>query len=307
MRSEEDDGARSIDGRGLLLRVAVGRQSRAKGRRRPIERYRDNQAGHVIGATGDVRQAMRSKLTVVKRGLTHPTQIPGYLLGKLFPASGWGSVVEFRDDFITFRPGGFVQGARSRPAFSAKLYYHVRGLQDAIETFAAPVHRSLEIGCGYGRLTPWIAEYAEKAYATEPNTEALEDAGSQYPAVEFRSDLVQELSFRDDRFDLVVSWTVLQHVGPEDIARATAEIDRVLAPDGVLILTEQTASLDRDNAWGRAESTYEDLFPSLELIESRPKPVEPTLGTHEDGPTARHSADGISHHPHEQIMVFSGR
>lgn len=248
---------------------------------------------------------MRSKLTLLKRGLANPRQIPPYILGKLFPGSSWGSDVEYHDDYITFRPGGFVQGARNRPAFSAKLFYHATALNRAIEDFGQPVDTSLEIGCGYGRLTPWIASYADQSYAIDPNEGSLAEARAHYPTVKFESEVAHDLSFDDNQFDLIVSWTVLQHIPPDLIGDATSEIRRVLSSDGVIILVEQTASLDRENAWGRTEETYEQLLSPIELLDSRSKPVEPTLGVDCDAPSAVRGDTDLWAHPHERMMVLA--
>lgn len=240
---------------------------------------------------------MRSKVTLLKQGLLHPTSVPKYVLGKLFPNSGWGSVVEFKDDFITFTEGGFVEHARTRPAFCALQYYEVTMLRSLLADLApgGSFDRSLEVGCGYGRLTPWIADFADRADAVEPNEEAVRDAAIQYPHVEFRDELAQDLSYDDDSFDLLVTWTVLQHVPPDLIDDVTDELRRVATPDAVFVLGEQVDELDRPNAWGRSDAEYERLLSPYESIVSFPKPAE----------RARVDGDVRTVHPHQDVMVLA--
>jgi SAM-dependent methyltransferase len=245
---------------------------------------------------------MRSKYTLLKRGFNNPTSVPPYVLGKLFPDSGWGSVVEFRDEFVTFRKGGFVQGAKERPAFCARLGCDALALRRVVSEVAGDVDAALEVGCGYGRLTPWIADLAHETTSIDPNEDAVATARELYPSVDFEVGLAQELSSPDDAYDLIVTWNTLQHVPPDGIGAVAAEFRRVLAPDGTLVAAEQTASLERDNAWGRSETEYDRLFGPLELVESRPKPVEPTFDVAGD-PSTDERTDRPAH-PHERLLTF---
>jgi len=71
----------------------------------------------------------------------------------------------------------------------------------------------LEIGCGDGRLTEWLARQAAHVVAIDPNQEKIESARGQLPAdlkekVEYRAVGMEE--FRPERrFDLaLVSWSL---------------------------------------------------------------------------------------------------
>ena len=248
----------------------------------------------------------------IRKGIQQPEKIPPYLLVKFFPefANSHGiyeTLVDFRDDFITFRFGGFVQGAKSYPGFCARLYYDVTTLQRMFED-VGPDHADsvLEIGCGYGRLTPWVADFATEAHAIDPNERVVQVAQEQHPHIDFRAAFAQSLPYADDSFDLIVSWTVLQSIPPDTIQDVTAEMMRVLAPDGTLIVAEQVQKPDREITWSRSESRYEALFAPLELLESRPRPLEPTFDP-DNGPGAVYDEfTGNAYHPVERIMAFSG-
>ena len=101
-------------------------------------------------------------------------RIPPYLLGRLFPNSRWGPEWRRENGFVTFEDGGFAGGSPTRPELSARIYYEVSQIRESLGE--RQFDRSLEVGCGYGRLSGWIAEYAEDAVAIEPNTDALEQA-----------------------------------------------------------------------------------------------------------------------------------
>lgn len=249
---------------------------------------------------------MRDMATLIKRGASQPSQILPFVLGKVFPRSRW-SGVDYRDEFITFRVerGSFVQGASTPPEFCARQYLDISAILELVGEFGPDdVAASLEVGCGYGRLTPWLSTVSGSVHGVDPNEDVLAQARRLYPQIEFRSELAQDLSYPDGAFDLVVSLTTLHHIPPDRIEGAAAEIRRVLAPGGLLVVGEQTASLGRDSAWGRPESEYERLFDPLELRASRPRPVEPTFDAASE-PARLDEATGLTYHPHERFMTFS--
>jgi ubiquinone/menaquinone biosynthesis C-methylase UbiE len=135
------------------------------------------------------------------------------------------------------------------------------------------IGRSLEIGCGYGRLTPTFAEFSAKHIAVDINTDALAKAHQAYPDYDFREASATDLPFPDSQFDLVATWTVLQHIPPGRIGVACAELRRVLAPGGTLLLCEATRFADqplsrRAHTWDRHAEDYQQLLAPLEPIYS---------------------------------------
>jgi ubiquinone/menaquinone biosynthesis C-methylase UbiE len=128
---------------------------------------------------------------------------------------------------VTFRDAGFV----SAPTLQMLLARHnfelnrIRELLDGLR-----FNRSLEIGCGFGRLSLVFAEHSMHHVAVDINDDALMLARSTYPAIDFRQSSVTHLPFADAYFDLVSTWTVLQHVRPEFVQQAAQEIARVTSP-----------------------------------------------------------------------------
>lgn len=204
----------------------------------------------------------------VKRLLREPRRIPSALLRRLFPnhprlGNPW---VRLTDGSITFRETGFV-AADSPALLLARHNYEVaciRRLRRGKE-----IGRSLEIGCGYGRLTPTFAEFSAEHTAIDINPDALAKARQAYPDYDFRRASATELPFPDSQFDLVTTWTVLQHIPPDRIGAACGELRRVLAPGGTLLLCEETRLADqplsrRPHTWHRRSEDYEQLLAPLE-------------------------------------------
>ena len=238
---------------------------------------------------------MVSVLGLLRRGLERPEKIPRYLFGLLHPSSRWGPEWRRLEGVVRFEPGGYAASARNRPEFASNLYHEVSGLRAILETHLErrPRSNSLEIGCGYGRLSPWIAEYTDDHYGLDPDGHALALAAEQYPRLEFVLGRAGSLPFPDDEFDLIVTWTVLQHVGEETIGDALSEIGRVLAPGGVVVCCERVRPPADDHIVPRSLEAYERAFVPLESIDVRERPVEPTWAESMD--TTR---------PAECVMVF---
>jgi ubiquinone/menaquinone biosynthesis C-methylase UbiE len=127
--------------------------------------------------------------------------------------------------------------------------------------------RSLEIGCGFGRLSPIFAGFARHHVGVDINADALTTARLSYPELQFAESSVTLLPFRRDSFDLVTTWTVLQHIPPSLIGNAVQEIKRVLSGDGRLLICEETRKVGvRDkHTWHRRPEYYAEAFAPMTL------------------------------------------
>lgn len=99
--------------------------------------------------------------------------------------------------------------------------------------------RVLDFGCGVGRLTNALAEYAAEAVGVDIADSMIEQATqlSQYPdRVRFVGYDGRTLPFEDGAFDSAVSLIVLQHARPEVQIGCLLELQRVVRPGGVLVL-----------------------------------------------------------------------
>jgi len=150
---------------------------------------------------------------LIKKGLKEPYKILPYIYrkSKFYYYRYVKGRIYF--DYST----GVVGGLTGPAEYSCRLYEEVQLFKRPIRNYYAK--RSLEIGCGYGRLTPWIADFSDAHYAVDPVSEFLNDARLLYPEVDFRQATAQSMPFPDDYFDLIVSWTVLQHIPPKKYSK----------------------------------------------------------------------------------------
>ena len=169
--------------------------------------------------------------------------------------------------FATFEWDGFV-AAPSIPMLFARHSYETALINRLLGD--KNVQRSLEFGCGFGRLTPTFAGLSERHTAIDINPDALAAARAAYPDLEFSQSTGADLPFEDDAFDLVVTWTVLQHVPPRFIEATLAEIMRVTSPSGRVLLCEETrdAGAPSRRSWHREPAFYEQHLAPLSLVYS---------------------------------------
>ncbi|WP_247002479.1 class I SAM-dependent methyltransferase [Halosolutus gelatinilyticus] len=230
-----------------------------------------------------------------RRGLNRPEKLPRYLFGLLAPSSRWGPEWRKRDGTVLFEPGGYAASPRTRPEFASNLYREVDGLWAALDAHldGGTVDRTLEVGCGYGRLSPWIATRAGSFVGVDPDERALGIARRQYPDLAFARGRAEALPIDDGSIDLLVTWTVLQHVADDRIADVVAEFRRTLSDDGVAVCCERVEPPGDDHLWPRSVESYDRLFDPMDLEGTYERPVEPTWG--EAMATDR---------PPERVLVF---
>jgi SAM-dependent methyltransferase len=129
----------------------------------------------------------------------------------------------------------------------------------------------LEVGCGEGRgidsLLPLVSSYA----AIDKIESAVNRLRLKYPSGKFVSGHLPPLPYRDNSFDSVVSFQVIEHI--QDDVLFLREIHRVLRPGGVALITtpNRPMSLSR-NPWHIREYTDLELtnlakgiFPSVQM------------------------------------------
>ena len=104
---------------------------------------------------------------------------------------------------------------------------------------AVNTDRALDFGCGVGRLTQALAEHFTRVVGVDLSPEMIERAKSlnRFPdRVTYLANGVDDLSvLGSERFDLIVSRIVLQHIAPDAAVRYVRELCRVIAPGGSLV------------------------------------------------------------------------
>jgi SAM-dependent methyltransferase len=112
------------------------------------------------------------------------------------------------------------------PGFDAYWSY-----RDAFfEIVPAPEGRTLEVGCGEGRVTRDLTARGHRVTALDASPTLLRAAAERDPGGEYVAGTAEALPFDDATFAVVVAYNVLIDVG--DMPAAVREAARVLVPGG---------------------------------------------------------------------------
>ena len=97
----------------------------------------------------------------------------------------------------------------------------------------------LEIGCGTGKNTGWLAQISNHVTAVDLTEAMLSKAKQKFtsPHVSFQqADILEEWNFADRKYDLITFSLVLEHIEHIDLIFEKAK--KVIAPDGKIYLGE---------------------------------------------------------------------
>lgn len=116
-----------------------------------------------------------------------------------------------------------------------------QALRDTLLALGHPLGRVLELGCGTGKNTSWLAEHATHLTAVDFSTEMMQQArqklaGHQPPISFQQTDITRPWPFAAASFDLLSCSLILEHV--ENLDSVFAQARRVLRPSGLFYIGE---------------------------------------------------------------------
>ncbi len=173
-------------------------------------------------------------------------------------------------------------------AFAARTYREhadVRALLRRV-TGVERLQSACEVGAGYGRMTVVLTEFAEHVTGLERERHFVEEATRLLPGIKFINVAsLTQLPVATESLDLVLTFTVLQHLIDPVVQATSQEILRILKPGGHLLICEESDPQLRDGdledpagmcTIGRPVMVYQQLFASCELLATQPRRIEPT-------------------------------
>jgi ubiquinone/menaquinone biosynthesis C-methylase UbiE len=112
-----------------------------------------------------------------------------------------------------------------------------------LEAHRDSINSILEIGCGDGRKTQWLARFfGASAAGVDPSRKAIEHGRQQLAAaqagIDLRTGTADRLEWPDSSFDLVYFGFCLYLVGRTELLAAVTQADRVLRPGGFLVILD---------------------------------------------------------------------
>jgi SAM-dependent methyltransferase len=176
----------------------------------------------------------------------------------------------------------------SYPAFAARTYLEhadVRAYLTRAST-RRPIARACEVGCGYGRMTVVLGEFATDVAGFERQPEFVDEARRLHPRITFHGVAsLDRLPASDASFDFAMTFTVLQHLTDAAARRTIAEIKRIVDPAGSILICEETdttqvaGEIENDLGMctiGRRVETYAEWLAPFRLAATSPRRIEPT-------------------------------
>lgn len=124
--------------------------------------------------------------------------------------------------------------ARLEPAIDRGFMPEVRRYADHCASRRG-LGSSLDVGCAMGFYVERLAELGWDAHGIDISEYAVGE-GRERGVANLVVGSVDALPYADERFDLVVSIDVIEHVEPEAASRMVKEAHRVLRPGGVFFL-----------------------------------------------------------------------
>jgi SAM-dependent methyltransferase len=173
-------------------------------------------------------------------------------------------------------------------AYAVRTYLEQKDLRAFLGKVAATKHIRVacEVGAGYGRMCMVLSEFADQVVGVEREPHFIGQARQLLPGVRFvQTGSLEQLPVRSGSVDLVLTFTVLQHLVDPMVAVTAGEITRILKRGGHLLICEETDGQLRAGAVddpggmctiGRPVPVYQRLFAELDLLKTGPRRIEPT-------------------------------
>jgi len=199
---------------------------------------------------------------LIKKGLMNPAKATRYLVRR---------VKDIRSDHYRFSHSN-VSNASDFPEFAREVYCDATLAMEILDGVSA--EKSLEIGCGYGKMTPWFLDYTAEHVAIDAEPKLIESAKKNNPGVTFHEALAQDLPFDDNEFDLAITWGVFMHIPPGDIQAAIDELKRVTRSDGAVVIAEKTQGSGPARTFVRSAEEYGRMMDPWELRDSKEREME---------------------------------
>lgn len=210
------------------------------------------------------------KFELMYKGLKNPQKVPPYLLRnllrKLFPSKY--SPKKVQDGVVTWNTeAGFDWGdGDTPPQISAINYHMVQALREDLK--GNKYQHAVEIGCGYGRVTPWLSEFAEEVTGVDPNEDVLSIVEEYYPDIKTISAKAQDLPIPDRDADLLFTRSVLQHIPSGELQQVIDEMERIANGEAHILICEATKGTENETFHPRSETEYSKLFKNFQLESS---------------------------------------
>ncbi|MGF6882011.1 ubiquinone/menaquinone biosynthesis C-methylase UbiE [Nocardia sp. GAS34] len=103
-----------------------------------------------------------------------------------------------------------------------------------------------DVGCGPGRLTPYLADLGLDVFGIDLSPEMIRLARAARPDLRYEVGTMETLALEDAALSGLMAWYSIIHLPPERVPGALTEFARVLRPGGRLLLAFQSTDEELD-------------------------------------------------------------
>ena len=162
---------------------------------------------------------------------------------------------------------------RGRPSYSWR-YGQDRRLE-MVRRFVDLEHAAvLDVGCGIGTYVRRFRQFSDDVHGIEVEPERVAEASLELPNIVHAYG--EDLPYPDDRFDLVFSNEVIEHV--EDDRRTAAEMVRVTRPGGFIVAFAPNRLYPFETHGAYLGKRY--VFGNIPLVNWLPDPLRDRFAPH---------------------------
>lgn len=153
-------------------------------------------------------------------------------------------------------------------------------LSEELQNFALPADNEIliDLGCGWGAsINPFVRNF-KKIIGVDismANIQKAQEIYKNYPHIEFQHKPIQNIDFKDNYADLIVSSLVFHQVSKTDRIETFLKISKVLKPEGKMVLADQLIMFEPHEDNEKFNDVYRYLLKSTTpqgIYEERIKP-----------------------------------
>jgi len=122
--------------------------------------------------------------------------------------------------------------------------------------------RVLDLGCGPGQFSKYLAEKGFAVEGIDVSEEMLAIARAKVPGVQFKKMDMRALDYPDASFDGILAAYSIIHIPTPELPRVLTELKRVLRPDGYILFIVQKGEADQvvDEPLAKGEKVFMNFF-----------------------------------------------
>ncbi len=112
--------------------------------------------------------------------------------------------------------------------------------QEMLQRFANAVRDSgpvWDLGCGPGQTTVYLKDLGVSICGMDLSDEMIKQASKLHPGIPFKQGNMFELNLKDNALAGIVAFYAIVHFSQEEMHQAFLEMQRVLRPGGLILLT----------------------------------------------------------------------